>query len=158
MSTLPGFTVFTPRTTIRSAEVNENFDLLKTKGGFWTAYTLAAADFSFAGQTNSATLFNLDPGECVTGYALKHSENFAGGSVTSVLFSVGPSTDNKRFISQHDVSADVTTSSYESSDMYIGSYSATIGVVWVADATGGNLDGLTTGLLEVYIQTAKPKG
>ncbi len=156
-STLTGFTVFESRTTIRSSEVNTNFSLIKDRGGFWSTFTLSASSLSIAGQTQTGTLLNLEPGECVTAYAVKHSANFTGGSVASLLFSVGAGSDSKRFVEQFNIFADSTSTSYESQDCYIGSFDTTVAVTWLAESTGSTLDSLTAGLLEVYIQSSKAK-
>lgn len=151
-NTLSGFTTFTARTLIQSSQVNTNFNELKQHTPVWHVYTLTASDFSFAGNTNTGTLFNADPKEIIHGYYAKHSTAFSGGTVSGVTVSLGISTARSKYISAFDVFQTVSSgASFLSSDFDMLSFDATTAVTWMAVASGSTLDSLSAGVLELYI-------
>lgn len=151
-NTLSGFTTFTARTLIQSSQVNTNFDLLKQHSPVWHVYTLTTSDFSFAGNTNTGTLFNADPKEVIHGYYAKHSTAFSGGSVSGITFSLGIATDRAKYVDAFNIFQAVSSgASYLASDFDLLSFDATTPVTWMAVASGSTLDSLSAGTLEVYI-------
>lgn len=149
-NTITGFNIFVTRTVIESAKMNTNLQLLKDHSPYWHKYSLTFADLQAAANTSTGTLFNADPKEVIHGYLARSSAAFAGGSITSVSFDVGLSTNRSKYVPALDILS-TSTAEYMSQDFDMPSFDATTAVIWTAVAGGSTLDSLAAGAIDVWI-------
>ena len=152
-NTLSSKNVFAPNTIILSAKVNANFDNLIAAAPVWQKVTFAYTDINTASGSFTATAFTLDPLEYVSSYVIKHSTAFTGGSVTGIDLALGITSNNTKHVSSFDIFQGVTTTAFLSQGVNdMESFASTVTVFAKFTSTGSNLDSLTAGSVDIWLQ------
>ena len=149
-NTLSGFSTFSPGTVISSSDMNTNLSGLKN-GPTWHKYTVAYTDINAATITNDAVLVTLTSDEIVHNVYVKHSTAFAGGSISNIAAKVGTSATTDRYTTDFDIDQTVADSAYQLTSVLLKE-NTTTALILTVSATGANLDSLTAGEIDVYIQ------
>jgi len=140
---------FTANSVISSSQMNNNFTNVVENAANWQVTTLTSVNLTTAGVAQTLTAFNFDPKETILGMHLRTTTKFDGGGVTNLNFNLGLASDLTKYSGPVDVAT--TTASETNQLLDLPSYSATTAVYATFSATGGNVDTLTQGTLEVHI-------
>lgn len=89
-------------------------------GGFleYRKFTITYADLTTAGTTQTIALFTLGAGSKILGVYQKHSEAFAGGSLSSMTVSVGSALSATQFTATFDVYQAVANTTVQETAMF----------------------------------------
>lgn len=136
----------------------EWFNALRAQGqttAGWTKYTVTHDDLSAAALTQDVTLLELAIKGLIEGVIIKSKTAFSGGSVSSLLFDLGISGDESRWVTDYDGMAAVSNTNFEAITVLdVLSFTAETDIVLKATAVGANLSALTAGELEIWIKKA----
>lgn len=114
---------------------------------------MTRTDFNAAATTNDVTVLSLPAGHKVRGVTIKHSEAFAGGSISAYTVSVGISGNVTKYAGAFNVfQAPGATVFQDSNTNGIESFGAAVNLIARATSTGGNLSTATAGVVDIYIE------
>jgi hypothetical protein len=140
---------FTANSVISSSQMNNNFTNVVENAANWQVTTLTSLDLGSAAASQTLTAFNFDPKETILGMYLRTTTAFGGGAVSNLNFNLGLASDLTKYSGPINV---LTSTASETNQLLdLPSYSATTAVYATFSATGGNVDTLTQGTLEVHI-------
>ena len=122
----------------------------------WVKTTIPYTSFSTAGTTNSITLLSLVAAGVIHGVKIKHSTAFAGTGITAMTASVGVSGTLNKYASAFDVFSAVSNTNFQLSNV-VGSENngAATTILITGTSTGGNLNALTQGSVDVWVLMSK---
>jgi len=119
-------------------------------GNTTSTKTLTYLDFQTAGLTKSVVARTLPSNRMLMALVIKHSQAFAGGSISSLLLDVGTDSDPTQFVNGFDVMQAVGPGVQDSVVLlFYPSISTQIKVR--ATAVGANLSALTQGSVDVML-------
>lgn len=155
-NSITGWNTFVPVTTIRSAEVNDNEEALRDMSPLWQKYTLTYASFAALGAvaTGTLTAFQLASNEVITGVIVKHSTLFSGGAISAAKLKVGIAGEVDRYVSEFDVKQAVAAGASSQNQMVDCPFAST-NILVVMSLTGGNLNALAQGSVDIYVQRSE---
>lgn len=113
--------------------------------------TKTYADFAAAATSFSLTGYSLPGSRGLFAVLIKHSVAFSGGSISALVIDVGITGDETRFINGFDVMQAVSTTAQESVILFYYP-GADTDIIIRARSTGDNLNALTAGSVDVYLQ------
>jgi hypothetical protein len=149
-------TNFAPKTTIKSSEVNQNFETIRDAAPLWQKYTIDFSTFVALGgvAAGTVTAFQLQSDEVINAVMVKHSALFGGGAISAAKVKVGITGDNSRYVDEFDVNQAVAAGANQIAQTMDCQFAAT-NIIVVLSLTGGNLNGLSTGSIDIYVQKAE---
>ncbi len=152
-NSITGQYTFTAGERIRSAYVNSNFSNLRTMSSLWQKYTVSYSSYVALGAsiTSYVPLFTLDATEVVTGFYVKHSTAFTGGAISAAKVKVGPASSSDKYVDEFDVFAAASSSNFTLVNS-LGIENSSTSIVLTLSLTGGNLNALAAGSIDVYVQ------
>jgi hypothetical protein len=106
-----------------------------------------------AGTTKTLTV-SVDAGKQVTGGPHILVTDFAGPSISSLVYTVGDGDDADHYLTSTEVEETGTEIDYKSGTGTSKAYTGSDTVDLAFTATGANLDTLTAGKLKVYLNIA----
>ena len=123
----------------------------------WVKYTIDFDDdgLDVAAVSAAVDLFSLDAGGVIMAVKQKHSEAFAGGSITDLDVEVGISGTVDKYCGSFDVDQAVADGTFilntieHANDTSADAGGVMIQTAWTA--VGDNLDALTAGSLDVWV-------
>lgn len=120
-----------------------------------TKYTRSYTDFSFGGTGTGIILTSLPAKRAIVGAVIRPTVSFAGPGITNVTIGLGWSSTATNFASPYSVSQAIfdNTSQESFGSFYIGDFVAAWPVYARAVSTGGNLNTLTAGTVDIYLFT-----
>ena len=114
--------------------------------------TKGFADFSTAGLTLDIEVFNLLAKNAMHFIAIKHSQNFAGGTISALTLSLGLVGSLDKYLLPVDVFQAVDDSARDEVSLFvIESHAGITSIRIAAIAVGDNLDQLTQGSIDIWI-------
>lgn len=119
----------------------------------WTKYTVAHTALQAAATTNDVELFSLAAQEIIHAVAIKHSEAFAGGSISAYTVSVGIAGEADRYADAYDVFQAVAATTFDVNGpgLSLENFGAATSVRVFAVATGDDLDQSTAGSVDIWV-------
>lgn len=120
----------------------------------WTKYTKTYTDFSTAATASEISLANISAGTFVHNVVIKHSEAFAGGSISAYQIDVGPSGDLTQFVDGFAVTDAPTDSRHQSvtlGEVHNNAFASTGVLAARAESTGDNLDQAASGSVDIWV-------
>ena len=147
---------FVPGTIIRSAEVDSNFEELRDMSPLWQKYTIPYTTFSAMGAVavGTTTAFALGATEILTGVIVKHSTLFNGGAISAAKIKIGITGENDRFVTEFDAFQAVAAGASHLSQFLECPFAAT-NILVIMSLTGGNLNALAQGSVDIYVQRSQ---
>lgn len=139
--------------SLQYLQVNQNATgfVLQPNASAWNKIVVPFGTLQTAATTVHTPLFTLPPNCVLTGLILKHTVAFSGVSITDVYAQVGPGTSYSRFISDFDIFASVSDSTFaQNNPGYLGSWTTATTINLTAVASGANLSALAAGSLDVF--------
>lgn len=122
----------------------------------WNRVVVPFSGVNAPALVNHFPLFVLPAGMMLTGLAIKHSQNFAGGAITDLSMALGIVSDYFEFISGFDVFQAVADQAFDNVVMgFIGSWASPTQIYLTSTAIGGLLSGLTQGSATIYYSFEK---
>jgi len=124
----------------------------------WKKYTITAATFAgFNVPTYDASLTAyLNPGEVIHAVKIKHSTSFTGGAVSAVTVEVGTASDTDKYATAFNILQPVADDTFQlSSAFYSENHGAISFLHIVFRATGGNVEDITQGSVDIWILVSK---
>lgn len=120
-----------------------------------TKYTRSYTDFSFAGTGNAIVLASLPAKRALVGAIIRPTVSFAGPGITNVVIGLGYNSTTTNFASPYSVSQAIFDNTAQESmgAFYLGDFVASWPVYARATSTGGNLNTLTAGSVDIYLFT-----
>jgi hypothetical protein len=123
----------------------------------WTKYTF---DYSlFAGfnvTTYSWIMGTLLGGEILHAVKIKHSTNFAGGSVSAVTLEIGIISNTAKYASAYDIHQAAADDTFQiSSALFSENHVSPTTFYGTFNSTGGNVQDITQGVVDVWLLTSK---
>ncbi len=113
--------------------------------------TLTFLDFQTAGTQKSVIARILPSNRTLRSLIIKHSQAFAGGMITQLLLDVGTEDDPTKFVNGFDVMQAVAPGAQDNV-MVVFFPSINTPIKVRATATGGNLDNLISGVVDVMFE------
>ena len=128
----------------------------KTAGQLYDKYSVSLADITALGAnaSGSVTLDTLPAGTVITNVLLKPTTALAGGAVSAATARVTTTSPTKTFgTAAYDVfqATGDTVHSYDGTSQFMG-IAATPALLLTFTTTGGNLNALTAGAVDVYLE------
>jgi hypothetical protein len=107
--------------------------------------------FSAAALTNSINLFSMLRGTVLHGIKIKHTQAFAGPSISAYTISVGISGSNAKYASAFDVFQPVGSTIYQLSSNFSGEDDAAVTqITATAVSVGANLSAANAGIVSIW--------
>lgn len=124
-----------------------------TNVGGWAKFTVAFGALSFAGLTNSVTLFSLPSLGFVERVVIHHTTSFTGGSISAYTVSIGVTGDLSKYASAFDVFQATGSNIGEASNRpNMEDFASPTNILITATSTGDNLSSATQGSVDVYVR------
>jgi hypothetical protein len=119
----------------------------------WRKYTVTYEDIAVAAGSTNVELFTLPGGGVIHAVKLKHSEAFAGGTISALTVSVGVAAELDRYATAFDVFQAIGDTVFAVSDTVGGESfdAAGTSIRLGAAATGDDLDAATAGSVDVWV-------
>lgn len=119
----------------------------------WAKITKTFSDWATGATTNTIDLFTLPAGAIVHSVKAKHSATFTGGTVSACTLSVGITGSATKYINAHNVfqATGNTVQAIGPSAPTAEDHASTVAVRGTLTSTGGNLNTLTSGTVDVWI-------
>ncbi len=119
----------------------------------WTKYTKTYTDFSTAATSLTITVGAIAAGTYHRGFFVKHSAAFGGGSVVSAGLDLGRTGNQTDFFTIWDVFGAPSSTNIRRGIDEDYSNSAGYNITATLNVGGGNLNTLTTGSVDIWIET-----
>lgn len=155
-NSITGWNTFAPGTLIESAKVNADLGYLKDQAPLLQKFTVAYATFSAMGATavGTQTVFSLAADDILSGLVVKHSASFSGGGISAAKLKVGIPGNEDKYLAEFDVLQSTGAGVCSLSQLLECEFSAT-SLIIVLSLTGGNLNALTRGSVDIYVKKSQ---
>ncbi len=122
----------------------------------WKKITKTYSDFSTAGLTNNISIYTLQPKEVILAYSIKHTTQFSGTLITSILASIGIVGTLALFLqgTTNMTGAPNGVDINIGNSVFMQSTSGTTDVRLTLVSIGAFLNALTAGVVEVQLLTS----
>ena len=150
-NTIPSFNIIGTKTLISSSVANANNQYLKDFAPIWQKYTVTYTNLSAATPSADYLLFAASTSDIISGVYIKHSAAFTGGAVSAAKISIGTSGDYEKYCQDHDAFAAAGATAFTLNQV-LNKESAATDIILHISLTGGNLNALGAGVVDVYIQ------
>ena len=141
-------------------DINANFTELYTSTPLWVKVgTLTYADFSTAGTSQAANLFQLPAGAMIHATRIKHSVAFAGGAISAYTVAVGISGTANKYAAAFNVHQAVGNTAFQDSTpsaLGAETLASATQIIATATSTGANTNAATAGSVDVWCQISQP--
>ncbi len=152
-NSLTSWNTFTPKTKIKSADINTNLTALKNQSPVFQKFTIPYTTFSAMGAvaTGTTTAFALANNEIIRGVIVKHSTLFTGTAITAAKIKVGIAGQTDKYGDEFDVHQAVAVGAEQLTEVFEFEGAST-NILVTCSLTGGNLSALTQGSVDIYFQ------